>query len=304
MPEDLGVSNQKSQIANRKLAIASGLWLDAWRRLRRNRAAVAAALVLALMLVMALATPWIAPYDYDAQSLEEQYQPPSLKHWMGTDLKGRDLLTRVMWGARVSFAVGFAATLVSLIVGVTWGSVAGFAGGKVDDAMMRIVDILYGLPYMFVVIILMTWAGRQIIFLFLGLGLVEWLTMSRIVRGQVISLKEKEFVEAARALGARAGRIVVRHILPNLLGPVIVYSTLTVPRVMLSEAFLSFLGLGVQAPAASWGSLAAEGADATSILRTYWWLIAFPGAALTVTLFALNFLGDGLRDALDPRLKK
>ena len=255
------------------------------------------------MLSLALATPWIARYDYEAQSLQEQYQPPSLKHWMGTDLKGRDLLTRVMWGARVSFAVGFAATFISIAVGIAWGSVAGFVGGKVDDAMMRIVDILYGLPYMFVVMLLMTWAGRQIIFLFLGLGLVEWLTMSRIVRGQVISLKEKEFVEAARALGANAGRIVVRHILPNLLGPVIVYSTLTVPRVMLSEAFLSFLGLGVQAPAASWGSLAAEGADATSVLRTYWWLIVFPGGALTVTLFALNFLGDGLRDALDPRLK-
>lgn len=261
------------------------------------------ACVLIFMLTVALAAPWVAPYDPEAQSLQEQYQPPSFKHWMGTDLKGRDLMTRVMWGARVSFAVGFAATFVSIIVGVTWGSVAGFVGGKVDDFMMRIVDILYGLPYMFVVMLLMTWAGRQIIFLFLGLGLVEWLTMARIVRGQVLMLKEKEFVEAARALGASAGRIILRHILPNLIGPVIVYSTLTVPRVMLAEAFLSFLGLGVQPPAASWGTLAAEGADATSLLRTYWWLIVFPGGALTITLFALNFLGDGLRDALDPRLK-
>ena len=282
---------------------SSGLWLDAWRRLRRNRAAIAAAAVLAFMLGVALLAPVIAPYHFDAQSLKEQYQPPSLKHWMGTDLKGRDLLTRVMYGARISFAVGFAATFVSILVGVTWGSIAGFAGGKLENFMMRIVDILYGLPYMFVVMILMTWAGRQIIFLFLGLGLVEWLTMAIIVRGQAKSLREQDFITAARALGAKPGRIILRHILPNLLGTVIVYSTLTIPRVMLSEAFLSFLGLGVQAPAASWGSLAAEGADATSILQTYWWLIVFPGGALTLTLFSLNFLGDGLRDALDPRLK-
>ena len=294
------MQDPKSKIQNPK---SSGLWLDAWRRLRRNRAAMVAAAIFVLMLGLALLAPRIVPYGYDTQSLQDQYQPPSLKHWMGTDLKGRDLLTRVMYGARISFAVGFAATFVSILVGVAWGSVAGFAGGKVDNFMMRVVDILYGLPYMFVVMILMTWAGRQIIFLFVGLGLVEWLTMSRIVRGQVMSLKEQDFVMAARALGANSGRIIMRHILPNLLGPVIVFSTLTVPRVMLSEAFLSFLGLGVQAPAASWGTLAAEGADATSILQTYWWLIVFPGGALTLTLFALNFLGDGLRDALDPRLK-
>jgi len=294
------MQDPKSKIQNPK---SSGLWLDAWRRLRRNRAAMVAAAIFVLMLGLALLAPRIVPYGYDTQSLQDQYQPPSLKHWMGTDLKGRDLLTRVMYGARISFAVGFAATFVSILVGVAWGSVAGFAGGKVDNFMMRVVDILYGLPYMFVVMILMTWAGRQIIFLFLGLGLVEWLTMSRIVRGLVMSLKEQDFVMAARALGANSGRIILRHILPNLLGPVIVFSTLTVPRVMLSEAFLSFLGLGVQAPAASWGTLAAEGADATSILQTYWWLIVFPGGALTLTLFSLNFLGDGLRDALDPRLK-
>jgi len=279
------------------------LWRDAWRRLLKNKMAVAGGIILLLMIATAVLTPWIAPYEYDEQNLSEQYQPPNWKHWMGTDMKGRDVLTRVMWGARISFAVGFVATGVSLIIGVTWGSVAGFLGGKIDNLMMRFVDILYGLPYMFVVILLMTYFGRNIICLFIGLGMVEWLTMSRIVRAEVISLKEKEFVEAARALGTGRVRIVLRHIIPNLLGPVIVYATLTVPRVMLQEAFLSFLGLGVQAPQCSWGSLAQVGAASTGPLQSYWWLIVFPGLALTITLFSLNFLGDGLRDALDPRLR-
>jgi len=279
------------------------LWRDAWRRLRRNKLAVGGGIVLLFMIGIALITPWIAPYEFDEQRLEEQYQPPSLRHWMGTDIKGRDVLTRVMWGARISFAVGLVATGVSLLVGVTWGATAGFLGGRIDNLMMRFVDILYGLPYMFVVILLMTYVGRSIVCLFIGLGLVEWLTMSRIVRAQVVSLREKEFVEAARALGARGFRIVFRHLIPNFLGPVIVYATLTVPRVMLQEAFLSFLGLGVQAPNCSWGSLAEVGASATSPIRSYWWLIVFPGLALTITLFSLNFLGDGLRDALDPRMK-
>ncbi|MEW6359493.1 MAG: ABC transporter permease [Planctomycetota bacterium] len=277
------------------------LWMDAWRRLLKNKLAVASGIVLILMVAVALLTPRIAPYDYEEQDLAGQYQSPSHKHWMGTDMKGRDILTRVMWGARISFAVGFVATGVSLLIGVTWGAIAGFAGGRVDNFMMRFVDILYGLPYMFVVILLMTYVGRSIVCLFIGLGLVEWLTMSRIVRASAISLKQKEFVEAARALGARSGRIIFRHLIPNLLGPVIVYSTLTVPRVMLQEAFLSFLGLGVQAPQCSWGSLANVGASVTSPIQTYWWLIVFPGAALAITLLALNALGDGLRDALDPR---
>jgi oligopeptide transport system permease protein len=218
---------------------------------------------------------------------------------MGTDELGRDLLTRILYGARISFAVGILATLVSLTIGVTYGSVAGYVGGRLDHVMMRIVDILYGLPFMFFVILLMVVFGRNILNLFVALGVVQWLTMARIVRGQVLSLRGREFVLSAHAMGASPRRILLRHLLPNALGPIVVYSTLTVPAVMLEEAFLSFLGLGVQPPMASWGSLASEGAAA---MEAYPWLIIFPGIALTVTLLSLNFLGDGLRDAMDPQM--
>ena len=256
--------------------------------------------ILVIIGVMVLAAPLITPYSYQQQSLEEAYQPPSVKHIMGTDSKGRDLFTRVLYGGRVSFAVGITATAVSLLIGVTYGVVAGFAGGKLDNVMMRFVDVLYSLPYMFFVILLVTFVGRNIVNLFIALGAVQWLTMARIVRGQVLVLKEQEFVEAARAVGAGPMRIVFRHLLPNVSGAIIVCATLTVPSVMLQEAFLSFLGLGVQPPAATWGSLVADGAAAISPVQTNWWLVLFPGLALSVTLFALNFFGDGLRDAHDP----
>ena len=249
---------------------------------------------------LALAAPFISPYSYQQQSLENAYQPPTGRHLMGTDMKGRDLFTRVLYGGRVSFAVGLTATAVSLVIGVSYGAVAGFAGGKLDNAMMRLVDVLYGLPYMFFVILLVTFVGRSLVNLFIALGAVQWLTMARIVRGQILVLKEQEFVEAARAVGAGPARIVFRHLLPNISGAVIVCATLTVPSVMLQEAFLSFLGLGVQPPACSWGSLVADGAAAISPAHTNWWLVLFPGLALSLTLFALNFFGDGLRDALDP----
>ncbi len=276
-------------------------WRQAWARLRRNRMALAAAAMLAGLLVVTVLTPWIAPYDPRAQALEEQRLPPSLKHWMGTDLKGRDLLSRVMYGGRVSLAVGVAATAVSVCIGVAYGAVSGYLGGAADAVMMRIVDVLYALPYMFLVILLMVVFGRSLILLFVALGAVQWLTMARIVRGQVLALREREFIAAAQAMGAGMGHILLRHILPNVLAPVIVYATLTVPGVMLQEAFLSFLGLGVQPPDASWGSLAAEGAAALNPVRSCWWLVVFPSAALGLTLLSLNFLGDGLRDALDPR---
>jgi oligopeptide transport system permease protein len=276
------------------------LWQDAWRRLLRNRMAVAGGCVVGIMIIIALLAPFISPYGFDQTDLPNNFQAPSFLHWMGTDNLGRDLLTRVMWGARISLAVGVVSTFVSLLVGVSYGAIAGFIGGKVDNFMMRVADILYSLPYMFFVIILMVIAGRNIINLFIALGLVQWLTMARIVRGQVLSLKEKDYVEAARASGASNFRLIFRHLVPNALGPVIVYSTLTVPAVMLEEAFLSFLGLGVQAPMASWGSLASDGARAVT---TYPWLIIFPGIALAATLFSLNFLGDGLRDALDPQTR-
>ncbi len=282
---------------------ATGLWADTARQLRKDRRAMAAAWTLAVVVGAVCAAPLLTPYEFDAQNLAEQLQPPSWRHPFGTDLAGRDLATRVLYGGRVSLMVGFVATLVSLVIGVTWGAVAGYKGGRTDNVMMRFVDVLYALPFMFFVILLVAYFGRSLLLLFVALGAVQWLTMSRIVRGQILTLKEQAFVEAARALGVPERRIIFRHLIPNLLGPVIVYSTLTVPSVMLEEAFLSFLGLGISPPDASWGLLAAEGAQAITAVRTNWWLIVFPGAALSVTLLALNILGDGLRDALDPRLR-
>ncbi|HSB72758.1 MAG TPA: ABC transporter permease [Candidatus Methylomirabilis sp.] len=287
--------------ASRERTGASGAspWHDALRRLRRNRLAMVGLGVLACLILGSLLAPWIAPYAYDRTDLRYGAKPPSRTHLLGTDVLGRDLLTRILYGARISFAVGLLATLVSLTIGVSYGSAAGSAGGRLDHLMMRVVDILYGLPFMFFVIILMVILGRNILNLFIALGAVQWLTMARIVRGQVMSLKVREFVLSAQAMGASASRILTRHLLPNALGPIVVYATLTVPAVMLEEAFLSFLGLGVQPPMASWGSLASEGAAA---METYPWLIVFPGLALTLTLLSLNFVGDGLRDALDPQM--
>jgi oligopeptide transport system permease protein len=255
-------------------------------------------ILLGFTLASALA-PWVTSHAYDKTNLPYGAKPPSWTHPLGTDELGRDLLTRVLYGARISFAVGILATAVSLTIGVSYGAIAGFRGGRVDHAMMRLVDILYGLPFMFFVILLMVFFGRNILNLFIALGAVQWLTMARIVRGQALSLRVREFVLAAHAMGAAPGRVLVRHLLPNAIGPIVVYATLTVPAIMLEEAFLSFLGLGVQPPMASWGSLAAEGAAA---MEAYPWLIIFPGAALTLTLLSLNFLGDGLRDAFDPQL--
>lgn len=284
-----------------KLEKGSSLWSDAWKRLKRNKLAMVGACLLVVIIAIALLTPVIAPYEFDAMVLEDQNQPPNAKHWMGTDDLGRDLLSRVMYGGRISLAVGLCATIVSLIIGVTYGALAGFLGGRTDSVMMRFVDILYGLPFMFFVIILMVVAGRNIINLFIALGMVQWLTMSRIARGQAMSIKAKEYVTAARTSGASGARILFVHVIPNLLGPVIVYFTLTIPQVMLEEAFLSFLGLGVQAPMTSWGTLANEGITSITLFP---WQIIFPGVALAVTLLALNFLGDGLRDALDPLMRE
>jgi oligopeptide transport system permease protein len=265
--------------------------------------AVTGGVILILIILATLLAPWLTPYGNEEQDLENQLEAPSWRHPFGTDLAGRDLLTRTLYGGRLSLAVGLAATLVSLVIGVTWGAVAGYRGGATDNIMMRLVDLLYSLPFMFFVILLVAYFGRHLILLFLALGAVQWLTMSRIVRGQMIQLRGQDFVQAVVALGAPHRRVIFRHLIPNLLGPIIVYATLTVPAVMLEEAFLSFLGLGVQPPASSWGLLAAEGASAITAIETAWWLILFPGLALGITLFSLNFLGDGLRDALDPRLR-
>jgi oligopeptide transport system permease protein len=283
--------------------VGIGFWGDAWRRLLKSRMAVSGGVILIAVVAATLLAPLLTPYGFEDQDLVQQLESPSLRHPFGTDLAGRDVLTRTLYGGRLSLAVGLVATLVSLAIGVTWGAVAGYKGGTTDNLMMRFVDMMYSLPFMFFVILLVAYFGRHLILLFLALGAVQWLTMSRIVRGQMIQLRGEEFVQAVIALGASHKRILFRHLVPNLLGPIIVYATLTVPAVMLEEAFLSFLGLGVQPPNASWGLLAAEGASAITAVHTAWWLILFPGLALAVTLFALNFLGDGLRDALDPRLR-
>ena len=279
----------------------TSLWRDAFRRLRKNWLAGIGFMVLVAVTLLAILTPWIAPYNYDKQDLGLGPTPPSAEHWLGTDYLGRDLLTRILHGGRISLMVGFAATFVALVIGVLYGATAGYAGGRTDAVMMRTVDIMYALPFTIFVIILMVFFGRNLILLFLAIGAVEWLTMARIVRGQVLSLKEKEFVEATMALGLKRSRILLRHIIPNALGPIIVYVTLTIPNIMLLEAFLSFLGLGVQPPMSSWGSLIKDGADQ---MEEYPWLLIFPSLALSVTLFSLNFLGDGLRDALDPRVSR
>jgi len=275
-------------------------WADAWHRLRRNRAAFAGGILL-LVLALACAAGPLVSQSYEGQNLDLGAVPPSGQHWLGTDILGRDLLARTLYGGRISLMVGLVATFVALAIGVTYGAVAGYVGGKVDAFMMRLVDILYALPFAIFVILLMVFFGRNIFLLFFAIGAVEWLTMARIVRGQVLSVKRMEFIEAARALGLGRRRIIFRHVIPNVLGPVIVYTSLTIPAVMLLESFLSFLGLGVQAPMSSWGVLIKDGSEK---MEEYWWLLVFPGALFFLTLLSLNLLGDGLRDALDVRASK
>jgi oligopeptide transport system permease protein len=275
----------------------------AWRRLRRNRAAVAGGWLLIAMALFCVAGPWLVEllwgYDYRTQDVHLGPVGPSTLHPLGTDQLGRDLMTRIMYGGRISLAVGLVSTAVSLAIGVVYGAVAGYAGGRIDNAMMRFVDILFSLPYMLLVIVLMAVSpSRSIFLLFAALGAVSWLTMARIVRGQVLSLRSREFIEAARASGARGRDIVLGHLIPNTVGPVVVYATLTIPSVMLEESFLSFIGLGVQEPLASWGTLVFEGSNTMAV---YPWMLIFPASVMAATLLALNFLGDGLRDALDPR---
>ena len=275
-------------------------WVDAWHRLRRNRLAVAGGIVVLALMLLCTVGPLFSQ-SFEEQNLDLGAAPPSAAHWLGTDTLGRDLFARVLFGGRISILVGLVATFVALVIGVTYGAIAGFVGGKADGVMMRIVDIMYALPFTIFVILLMVFFGRNIFLLFFAIGAVEWLTMARIVRGQVLTVKRMEFIEAARALGFGRRRIIFRHVIPNVLGPIIVYTTLTIPSVMLLEAFLSFLGLGVQPPMSSWGVLIKDGADK---MEEFWWLLVFPGTVFSLTLFSLNFLGDGLRDALDVRAAK
>ncbi|HYE64385.1 MAG TPA: ABC transporter permease [Pyrinomonadaceae bacterium] len=320
---ELAVGEADVRSAERGEGIIAGtsLWKDAWRRLLKNKLAVFGMIVVGIIIIVSIVGPplirWTTGYTYsyipEDVALIKSFPPftaPdgsfSWTHPMGTDDAGRDILTRVLIGGRISLMVGIISTLVSLLIGITYGATAGYLGGRVDSVLMRIVDVLYALPYMMIVIVLLAFFGGrsplgQLFLLFIALGAVSWLTMARIVRGQVISLKNQEFVLAARATGVSTGKIIFRHLVPNTLGPVIVYATLTIPTVMLQEAFLSFLGLGVQAPLASWGSLASEGIQNIAV---YPWQLIFPGVTMALTLFSLNFLGDGLRDALDPQMRK
>jgi oligopeptide transport system permease protein len=284
------------------------LWVDARRRLLGNRAAVASIIILALVTLLAILAPLLSPFaynevNYDIIACAPGWWPAEAActapgHIFGTDSVGRDLFVRVLFGARVSLAVGLVATFVSLVIGVLYGATAGYLGGPIDGLMMRVVDVLYSLPFIFFVIILMVVFDRNFILLFVAIGAVEWLTMARIVRGQTLSLKQKEFIEAARASGVGPLGIITRHVIPNVVGPVVVYVTLTVPGVILTESFLSFLGLGIQEPLTSWGVLISDGADQ---METAPWMLLFPALFMAVTLFCFNFIGDGLRDALDPK---
>lgn len=286
------------------------LWVDARRRLFRNKAAVVSMIVLGIITLMAIFAPLLSPYDFDEIDYDLVQRAPSWwpgdqvlgyaggAHWFGMDSVGRDLFVRTLYGARVSLAVGLVATCVSLMIGVLYGATAGYLGGRIDNLMMRFVDILYSLPFIFFVIILMVIFEQNFILLFVAIGAVEWLTMARIVRGQTLSVKQKEFIEAARAGGVGTWGIITRHIVPNVVGPVIVYVTLTIPAVILAESFLSFLGLGIREPMTSWGVLISEGANS---LETAPWMLIFPAGFMAVTLFCFNFIGDGLRDALDPK---
>lgn len=276
----------------------------ALRRFLKNRKAGISAVLLAIVGLGTILVPWLSPLDYREQDYDYMQKGPNPRYWMGTDRLGRDLVTRVFYGGRISFAVGFLATAVTVLIGVTYGAASAFSGGKTDLIMMRVVDIMYGLPYMLVVIIVMAFTrSRSMLIVFLVLGFFSWLTLARIVRGQALSIREREFVEAARALGVRTPSILFRHIIPNMLGPIIVYTTLSIPAVMLAESFLSFLGLGISEPQTSWGVLISEGSNAIVGGTGYWWMVTFPGIALAVTLYCLNSIGDGLRDAFDVQQK-
>jgi oligopeptide transport system permease protein len=294
------MSTDPANVQGKAPAGGRSLWSDAWQVLRRNRAAMTALIILLSMMVMVIIAPFLSPYSFDYTDWDRISVAPSIAegHPFGTDALGRDLFVRTLYGGRISLMVGFVATLVSLVIGISYGAIAGYLGGRVDQIMMRIVDILYALPFMFLVILLMVFFGRNIVLIFVAIGAINWLDMARIVRGQTLSLKTREFIEAARAGGVSTPRIIRRHIVPNLLGVVAIYVTLTIPQVILVESFLSFLGLGVQEPMTSWGALVNEGARE---MESAPWTLIFPSLFLAVTLFCFNFIGDGMRDALDPR---
>jgi len=294
------VNSHVAQPDSSALESGRSLWQDAWNTLRRNKAAIVSAFIISVMAVLVILGPFLSSYEYDFTDWGNLSIGPNLEsgHIFGTDTLGRDLFVRTLVGGRISLMVGLVATLVSLVIGVSYGATAGYVGGRLDHYMMRLVDILYAMPFMFFVILLMVLFGRNIVLIFVAIGAINWLDMARIVRGQTLTLKHREFVEAAQAQGVPTFAIIRRHIVPNLLGVVAVYVTLTIPQVILVESFLSFLGLGVQEPMTSWGALVKEGAEE---LESAPWMLIFPATALAATLFCFNFVGDGLRDALDPK---
>lgn len=300
MNETLPTTSIETPIIAEATVKGRGLWGNAWRRLRKNYAALFSLILLGFIVLLTLLAPYLSPYEYDAVDYDNFSTAPSFEnaHYFGTERNGRDLFVRTLYGGRVSLSVGIVATFVSLVIGVLWGAIAGFVGGRVDNIMMRFVDILYAMPFMFFIIMLTVAFGRDILLIYVAIGAITWLDMARIVRGQALSLRRKEFVEAAVAGGVSTFNIIRRHIIPNLLGPVAIYCTLTIPSVILVESFVSFLGLGVQEPDTSWGLLISEGVQT---MDTAWWSLVFPSVFLAATLFCFNFIGDGLRDALDPK---
>ena len=295
----MAIPGTTADLLNKSAVKGRSLWDDSRRRLLGNKAAIAGMIVLSVMTLVAILGPVFWPHSYEHQYQDRLALAPTLEnmHWLGTDILGRDMVARLLVGLQISLAVGAIATFVSLVIGVAWGAIAGFAGGRVDQYMMRLVDVLYAVPFIFFVILVTVVFGRSIFLIFLAIGAVEWMTMARIVRGQTLALKQKEFVEAARAAGVKPLGIIVRHILPNLLGPVAVYVTLTMPVVILQESFLSFIGLGVNEPLTSLGQLISAGQKEFA----YPWLLFAPAIVMVITLFSLNFIGDGLRDAFDPK---
>jgi oligopeptide transport system permease protein len=276
-------------------------WQDVWQRLKRDRMAVAGLIIIVIIALFAIFGPFISPYEYDEQDFDISNQFPTLAHPFGTDQFGRDIFVRVMYGARISLSIGFVASIINLTIGVIYGGIAGLSGGRVDNVMMRIVDILYSIPTMIYVILLMVIIGPGLKSIFITLGISYWVGMARIVRSEVLRIKQEEFILAAKVLGTSQRRILLRHIIPNAMGPIIVTLTLSIPSAIFTEAFLSFVGLGVSAPMASWGVLVN---DAISSLSLYPYQLFFPAAAICITILGFNFLGDGLRDALDPKLRK
>lgn len=304
IPDDwFRFKNQVSQSAAEEVSRPSlSYWNDAWYRLKKNKLAMTGLFFLVLLNVMAIFGPLISPYSVKSMVLADQFQPPSLSHWFGTDSLGRDVFTRTWYGARISLFVGMMAALIDFFIGIIYGGIAGYKGGRTDSVMMRIIEVLYGLPYLLVVILLLVVLGPSLLTIIIALTVTGWIGMARIVRGQVLQLKNYEFVYASRSFGAKTSRIIRKNLLPNTMGPIIVQVTLTVPTAIFAEAFLSFLGLGIQFPHSSWGVMASDSLGA--ILSGNWWTLFFPAFFISLTMFAFNVLGDGLQDALDPKLRR